>query len=276
MLTDLKSILALAEAKNCAIPAFNCYTQECVMGVLEAAKETGAPVIFQMFSRLADTVDGSFVAPAILEAIRQLPQPAVMHLDHGAGIPEVVRAIRFGMTGIMIDASTLPLEENIATTKLAADLCSYVGVGVEGELEHIGSTRDELIGNFTDVSEAARFVRETGVAALAVMVGTAHGRYKKAPVLDITRIRDIREATGNLPLVLHGGSGVPDDQVRMAVEAGIRKINFATDLCYAFLDQVMVTERTTVALDVFMREPIHAIRDYCIGKIMLLGADKVF
>ena len=89
MLTDLRSILALAEEKGCAIPAFNCYTQECVMGVLEAAKETGAPVIFQMFSRLADTNDGNFVAPAILEAIRQLPQPAVMHLDHGAGIPEV-------------------------------------------------------------------------------------------------------------------------------------------------------------------------------------------
>ena len=99
MLTDLRSILALAEEKGCAIPAFNCYTQEGVMGVLEAAKETGAPVIFQMFSRLADTNDGNFVAPAILEAIRQIPQPAVMHLDHGAGIPEVVRAIRLGMTG---------------------------------------------------------------------------------------------------------------------------------------------------------------------------------
>ena len=275
MLTDLKSILALAEEKGCAIPAFNCYTQECVMGVLEAAKETGAPVIFQMFSRLADTNDGNFVAPAILEAIRQIPQPAVMHLDHGAGIPEVVRAIRLGMTGVMIDASTLPLEENIATTKLAAELCGYVGVPVEGELGHVGATKDEVLGNYTDVAEAERFVKETGVSALAVMVGTAHGRYKKAPVLDIQRIRDIREATGKLPLVLHGGSGVPAEQIRMAVEAGIRKVNFATDLCYAFLDQVMVTERTTVALDVFMREPIHAIRDYCISKIRLLGADRI-
>ena len=211
----------------------------------------------------------------ILEAIRQLPQPAVMHLDHGAGIPEVVRAIRLGMTGVMIDASTLPLEENIAMTKLAAELCSYAGVPVEGELGHVGATKDEVLGNYTDVAEAERFVKETGVSALAVMVGTAHGRYKKAPVLDIQRIRDIREATGKLPLVLHGGSGVPDEQIRMAVEAGIRKVNFATDLCYAFLDQVMVTERTTVALDVFMREPIHAIRDYCISKIRLLGADKI-
>ena len=184
-----------------------------------------------------------------------------MHLDHGAGIPEVVRAIRLGMTGVMIDASTLPLEENIATTKLAAELCGYVGVPVEGELGHVGATKDEVLGNYTDVAEAERFVKETGVSTLAVMVGTAHGRYKKAPVLDIQRIRDIREATGNRRWC-STAAPVPDEQIRMAVEAGIRKVNFATDLCYAFLDQVMVTERTTVALDVFMREPIHAIRDY--------------
>ena len=230
MLTDLRSILALAEEKGCAIPAFNCYTQECVMGVLEAAKETGAPVIFQMFSRLADTNDGNFVAPAILEAIRQLPQPAVMHLDHGAGIPEVVRAIRLGMTGVMIDASTLPLEENIATTKLAAELCGYVGVPVEGELGHVGAAKDEVLGNYTDVAEAERFVKETGVSALAVMVGTAHGRYKKAPVLDIQRIRDIREATGKLPLVLHGGSGIENDYILRGIKAGIAKINVGTEL----------------------------------------------
>lgn len=245
------------------------------MGVLEAAKQTGAPVIFQVFSRLVDTNDGNFVAPAILEAIRQLPQPAVMHLDHGAGIPEVVRALRLGMTGVMIDASTLPLKENVSVTKLAAELCGYVDVPVEGELGHVGATKDDVSGNYTDVDEAALFVRETGVSALAVMVGTAHGRYKKAPVLDIQRIHDIREATGKLPLVLHGGSGVPDEQIRMAVDAGIRKVNFATDLCYAFLDSVAATERTTVALDVFMREPIHAIRDYCVEKIRLLGADRL-
>ena len=200
------------------------------MGVLEAAKETGAPVIFQMFSRLADTNDGNFVAPAILEAIRQLPQPAVMHLDHGAGIPDVVRAIRLGMTGVMIDASTLPLEENIATTKLAAELCGYVGVPVEGELGHVGATKDEVLGNYTDVAEAERFVKETGVSALAVMVGTAHGRYKKAPVLDIQRIRDIREATGKLPLVLHGGSGTGDENLARATREGIAKVNIFTDL----------------------------------------------
>ena len=112
------------------------------------------------------------------------------------------------------------------------------------------------------------------VTSGAIAVGTAHGAYKLPPKLDFDRIETIAR-TIPTPLVLHGGSGVPDEQIRMAVEAGIRKVNFATDLCYAFLDQVMVTERTTVALDVFMREPIHAVRDYCIGKIKLLGADKI-
>ena len=112
------------------------------------------------------------------------------------------------------------------------DLCAAAGVFVEGELGHVGGTADEKVSDFTDVDEAVRFAKETGVAALAVMVGTAHGVYKSAPKLDIARVAAIHERTG-LPLVLHGGSGVPDDQVRLAVQAGVRKMNFATDLVYA-------------------------------------------
>ena len=222
MITDLKNILALGEERGCAIPAFSVYNLESVMGVTEAARETGAPVIFMMYSRLFDNPNAGFVAPMIHEAIRRLPTPAAFHLDHGAGIPEVLRALRLGTTGIMIDASNFPLEENIGKTRQAVQLCAGCDVPVEGELGHVGSVADEKMSNFTDVAEAERFVRETGVAALAVMVGTAHGRYKQAPVLDIPRIRALREAAG-IPLVLHGGSGVPDDQIRMAIEAGVRK-----------------------------------------------------
>ena len=112
------------------------------------------------------------------------------------------------------------------------------------------------------------------MAALAVMVGTAHGVYKKAPVLDIQRIADIHRETG-LPLVLHGGSGVPDDQVKMAVKAGVRKMNFATDLVYAFFNSVYAKNGEIRAMDVFMQEPVEAIKKYCIEKIQLLGADKI-
>ncbi|MDD3334327.1 MAG: class II fructose-bisphosphate aldolase [Eubacteriales bacterium] len=274
MTTHLKQILALAEAKNAAIPAFNCYNVESVMGVMQAARQTHAPVIFQMYTRTVDTEFGPFIAAGIHEAIRQLDAPAVMHLDHGAGIPEVLRALRLGATSIMIDASTKPLEENISITRQAVDLCGECGVYVEGELGHVGGAADEKMSDFTDVAEAARFARETGVAAMAVMVGTAHGVYKKAPVLDIQRITDIHRETG-LPLVLHGGSGVPDEQVKLAVQAGVRKMNFATDLIYAFMGSIYAKNGEMKAMDVLMKEPIEAVKQYAVQKIQLLGADRI-
>ena len=274
MQCNLKEILALADSKGVAIPAFNCYNVESVMGVAQAARETGAPVIFQMFTRMMDTEFGPYVGAAIREAINRLPVPAAMHLDHGAGIPQVLRALRLGCTSIMIDASTHPLDENIAITRQAVEICRECGVYVEGELGHVGGTADEKMSDFTDVDEAARFAKETGVAAMAVMVGTAHGVYKSAPVLDIERTREIHRVTG-LPLVLHGGSGVPDDQVRMAVQAGVRKMNFATDLVYAFFNSVYAKNGEIRAMDVFMKEPVESIKQYAIGKIQLLGTDKL-
>jgi ketose-bisphosphate aldolase len=274
MWTDLKQILAMAEAKSAAVPAFNCYNMESVMGIAQAAKETGAPVIFQMFTRMMDTEFGSYVAAAIREAINQLVTPAVMHLDHGKGIPQVLRALRLGCTSVMIDASTKPLEQNIALTRQVVKICGECGVFVEGELGHVGGTADEKISDFTDVAEAERFAKETGVVAIAVMVGTAHGIYKSAPVLDIERTRKIHQLTG-LPLVLHGGSGVPDEQVKMVVEAGVRKINFATDLVHAFFNSVYDKNGEICAMDVFMQEPVESIKQYAISKIKLLGTDKL-
>ena len=274
MIANLKQILSMAQAKKAAVPAFNCYNMESVMGVAQAARQTGAPVIFQRYTRMMDTAFGPYVAAAIREAISQLSTPAAMHLDHGAGIPQVLRALRLGASSIMIDASTQPLEENIALTRRAVDICGECGVFVEGELGHVGGVADEKMSDFTDVAQARRFAQETGVAAMAVMVGTAHGVYKKAPVLDIPRIRAIREATG-LPLVLHGGSGVPDEQVREAVAAGVAKMNFATDLVYAFFQSVYAKNGAIQAMDVFMREPVDAICRYAVEKIQLLGADRL-
>lgn len=274
MMTNLKDILALAEAKKAAVPAFNCYNVESAMAVVQAARETNAPVIFQLYTRMMDTEAGPFVAAAVREGIRQLKTPAAMHLDHGAGLPQVVRALRLGASSVMIDASTLPLEQNIALTRQAVSLCAEAGVYVEGELGHVGGAADEKMSDFTDVDEAVRFARETGVAAMAVMVGTAHGVYKSAPVLDIGRIRAIHEKTG-LPLVLHGGSGVPDEQVVMAVKAGVRKMNFATDLVYAFMNAVYAKAPEIKAMDVLMQAPIAAMKEYAAGKIRLLGADRI-
>lgn len=271
MLTTLVDILKKADESGYAVPAFNVYNMETVMGVIAAAEEENAPVILQCYSRLFTNEEGYYVAPVVLAAAAKAHVPVAFHLDHGAGEREVERALRYGATGIMIDASTLPLEENIAVTKAIVDRCAYVAVGVEGELGHIGSTKDEKVSDYTDPAEAARYAKETGVAALAIMVGTAHGRYKKAPKLDIERIRTIKELTG-LPLVLHGGSGVPDEEITAAIAAGIRKINFGTDLCYAFLDKVFETSRDKIAVDLFMKDAIASVKAFASSKIRLLGA----
>ncbi|MBQ7055130.1 MAG: class II fructose-bisphosphate aldolase, partial [Oscillospiraceae bacterium] len=129
---------------------------------------------------------------------------------------------------------------------------------------------------FTLPEDAKRFVEETGVSCLAVAVGTAHGRYSKPPKLDIERIKDIRKATDNTALVLHGGSGIPDEEIKKAVLAGIRKINFATDVCYSFLDccfEELKKPDRPVAIDSFMKKPIEAVCEFCISKIKLVGAD---
>lgn len=270
-LVSLSDVLQLAEEKGCAIPAFNVYNLETLMGVKAAAEALHSAVIIQVYSRLFDSERGRLLSPMILEAIRSMPVPAAFHLDHGAGELPVQRALRCGATGIMIDASALPYEENVALTKKVCDACGAVGVPVEGELGHVGTTRDLSMDAYTKVKEAARFVQETGVQALAIHVGTAHGRYRQAPKLDIQRIRDIKAATG-MPLVLHGGSGVPDEAIRMAIDAGIRKVNLGTDLCYAFLDSVFGVSRDIVAIDLFMQEPVAAVEAYAMEKIELLGA----
>lgn len=273
MITSFFDILKIAEEKNFAIPSFNIYNMETVMGVIEAAEELNSPVILQSYSRLFTNKEAYYVAPIVKAAAEKAKVPVCFHLDHGAGIREVTRALRYGATGIMIDNSTLPLEENIKATKEIVELCSYVDVKVEGELGHIGSASDEKLSEYTDVSEAKKYAEETGIAALAIMVGTAHGHYKKAPVLDIKRIEDIKKATG-IPLVLHGGSGVPDDQIISAVNAGIRKINFGTDVCCSFLDEVFNTSRDKIAIDMFMKNPIESVKKFAMSKIRLLGAEN--
>ena len=276
MLVNLKYVLDMAEKGGFCIPAFNVYNMESAMGVLQAAEEMRAPIIMQVYPRLMKEETGYFLSPVILAAAKKATVPVCFHLDHGPSELETTRSLRYGATGIMLDGSTLSFEENIALTRRVVEICKFVDVQVEGELGHVGTTNDADMDEFTTAADAKRFVEETGVSCLAVAVGTAHGRYKKPPKLDIDRIIAIREATKDTALVLHGGSGVPDEEIQKAVKAGIRKMNFATDICYSFLDcclEELQKPDRAIAIDTFMKKPIQAVKEFCISRIKLVSAD---
>ena len=276
MLVSLKKVIDMAEKGNFCIPAFNVYNMETVMGVIEAAQEAKAPVILQVYPRLFNEQAGYYLAPVVVAAARKASVPVCFHLDHGPSEWEVIRALRWGATGIMLDGSSHPFEENVALTRHIVELCKAADVEVEGELGHIGSVNDDAMEEFTDPQEAAEFVRQTGVTCLAVLIGNAHGHYKKPPKLDIERVKAIREATGGIPLVLHGGSGIPDEEVKAAIAAGIRKMNIGTDVCCAFADGTLETLQDpgrSLAVDLFMKKAIVSVKQLALEKIRLVGAD---
>ena len=275
MLVSLKKILSDAEKGGYCVPAFNVYNTETVMGVIDAAEAKRAPVILQVYPRLVNEEVGFYIAPAVIAAAHRATVPVCLHLDHGPSMFEVNRALRYGFSGIMLDGSAHPLEENIALTRAAVEACSVSGIGVEGEIGHVGSVNDAAMDEFTSPEEAAEFVKATGVCCLAVLIGNAHGHYKKPPKLDIERVKAIREATGGIPLVLHGGSGIPDEEVKAAIAAGIRKMNIGTDVCCAFADGTLASLQDptrSIAVDVFMKRAIAAVRALAEEKIELVGA----
>lgn len=272
MLVGLKEILKDAIEKEYAVPAFNVYNMETVIGIISACEEKRSPVIIQFYSRLASSGLAEYLLPVMVKAANKATVPVCIHLDHGAGFEPATIAVKNGASSIMVDFSTLPLEENILNTKKAVDWLSVIGLDVEGELGHIGSASEEIHTDYTTVEDAEKYVKETGVVSLAIAVGTAHGRYKQAPKIAISRIKEIYDKI-KIPLVLHGGSGVPDDQIQEAIKAGIRKVNFGTDLCYSFLDEVFNTDRSIVPIDLFMRGPINSVKNFAITKINLLGSN---
>ncbi|MBQ9802238.1 MAG: class II fructose-bisphosphate aldolase [Clostridia bacterium] len=274
MLVDLQTIIGMAEAGNYCIPAFNVYNTETVMGIVAAAEEKRAPVIIQVYPRLLNEEVGFYICPAVVAAAHRASVPICFHLDHGPSEWEVTRALRWGCSGIMLDGSVHGFEKNVEMTKHIVDTCAAIGIGVEGEIGHVGSVNDDAMEEFTTPEEAAAFVKATGVTCLAVLVGNAHGHYKKPPKLDIERIKAIREACG-VPLVLHGGSGIPDEQVKAAIAAGIRKMNIGTDVCCAFADGTKAAlddPKRSIAVDLFMKNAVAAVKALAVDKIELVGA----
>lgn len=246
MLVNMKELLKVAYENKFAVGSFNVANSEFVKVVVSAAEEQKSPAILQIHPNEIDLVTDEFVA-YVREVASKSKVPFVIHLDHGATIKDITRSIRNGYTSVMMDASHLPFEENIALTKKAVELAHMVDVSVEGELGTIGSNEGSSEGGADEIlyknpDEAAIFVEETGIDTLAVAVGTSHGIYPetKDHSIKIDRLMKINEKV-NIPLVLHGGSDNRNEEIREAVKHGIAKINLSTDMKRAFYNQLRVT-----------------------------------
>lgn len=241
-LVTVKELLDKAEAGGYAVGAFNCNNMEIVQAIVAAAEAEKAPVIIQASQGAIKYAGLDYIVGLVNIAAKNSKIPVALHLDHGTSFEQVIKCIREGFTSVMIDGSKYPLEENIALTKKVVEIARAVGVSTEAELGKIGGTEDDITvlekeAMMTDPEEAKIFVEQTGVDSLAVAIGTAHGQYKFDPELDFDRLAKIRSLV-NIPIVLHGSSGVPDKDIQKAISLGVRKVNIDTNIREAFVKGV--------------------------------------
>lgn len=238
-LVPMRGLLDKAQEGHYAVGAFNCNNMEIIQAIITAATAENAPVIVQASQGAIKYAGLEYITAMTKIAAQNTHVPVVLHIDHGTSFEQVMRCIREGFTSVMIDGSKLPLEENIALTKQVLDVARACGVSVEAELGKIGGTEDDITVSekeamYTDPEEAIYFAEQTGVDALAIAIGTAHGQYKGEPKLDFDRLAEIQKRV-NVPIVLHGSSGVPDDAIRQAIALGVSKINIDTNIREAFM-----------------------------------------
>ena len=235
-----EKMLLDAQKRNYAVGAFNCENMEMVKAIIAAAEELRAPVMLQTTPSTIKYGTLETYAALVAAEAKKATVPVCLHLDHGSSFDLAVQAIKAGYTSVMIDGSKEDFEGNIAVSKKVADVAKAVGIPCEAELGKVGGKEDDLVAEAdtnTDPQEAKEFVERTGVTSLAVAIGTAHGFYVGTPVLDKERLSEVREVV-DIPLVLHGASGLSDDDVRDCVSRGICKVNFATELRKAYTDAV--------------------------------------
>jgi fructose-bisphosphate aldolase class II len=233
-LVSIKNELKRGQNEHFAVPLFDAEDSLSADGFLAAAEARHAPVIIALYTGIMDRPGTQALACYVRERATKSPVPVSLMLDHGAGFEVCMQAITYGFTDIMFDGSKLPFEENVAKTKEIVRAGHALGVAVEAELGHVGQGADyDQFGSqrkgFTEPKMVERFVAETGVDFLAIAIGNAHGVYKGEPDIDIELLKRIRSCT-DVPLVLHGGSGIYPDQFRACIREGIAKVNIATDL----------------------------------------------
>ncbi len=242
MLVLGKDIMEKARSGNYAVGAFNINNMEIVQAIVEAADELSSPVFLQTSEGAIKYAGIEYLSAMARLAADRARVPVSLHLDHGTSYETIIKCIRHGWTSVMYDGSHHSLDENIANTREIVKVAHAAGVSVEAELGRLGGIEDNISvdekdARMTSPDEAERFANETGVDYLAIAIGTAHGKYKGEPKLDFERLTDIRNRV-DIPLVLHGASGVPDEAIKRATTLGINKINIDTDIRVAFTEGV--------------------------------------
>jgi fructose-bisphosphate aldolase class II len=241
----LTEILQPCMGQSWAVGAYDTCNMEITQAIVDASAADQAPAIIMIYPNDAPQAEWPTLVSLIESEVKRAGIPAALVLDHAKTIDQIEYALELGFSGVMIDASLAPLEQNIALTRRAVELAHSKGASVEAELGHVGVgddviSEDQQQAHLTHVDEAERFVKETGVDALAVSIGTLHGLYRGKPKLDFDRLSQLRAAC-NIPLVLHGGSDTPDKDLRRAIEIGIDKINIWTDVRIPFLQALKDT-----------------------------------
>lgn len=243
MLINMKDLLETAKKNKFAVPAFNISSYDMLKTVIETAEQENAPVIIEIHPDEIEYVGDEFVESVIAFAHNTFV-PVVLHLDHGSTKYDILRAVKNGYTSVMIDASAHTFEENLKITKEIVDLVGPLNISVEAELGTIGTNDQSMEGGsdniiFTDPDLAVEFVNRTGIDSLAIAIGTAHGKYPKdkAPELNLQLLQEINSKV-EIPLVLHGGSGNKDEEIRESVKHGICKVNISTDIKTVFFKEV--------------------------------------
>jgi fructose-bisphosphate aldolase, class II len=241
-LIPMAEILDDAKNEYYAVGGFNINNLEFLQAIIEASEEMNSPVILQTSEGAIKYIGIDYVIGMVEAAIKNTHIPVALHLDHGGSFEMAMQCIRKGYSSVMIDGSRYPFEENIELAKKVTEAAHSVGVSVEAELGKIGDTKDNVSVDsrealFTDPDEAVEFVERTGVDALAISIGTAHGVYKGEPKLDFNRLEKIKSML-DIPIVLHGASGVLDEDVRKAISLGVNKVNVNTDFQQAFTSKI--------------------------------------
>ncbi|NMB21685.1 MAG: class II fructose-bisphosphate aldolase [Firmicutes bacterium] len=243
-IVSLREVLQDAMVKRYAVGSFNAADHSMAEAILEVSEERNVPVILSVAEVHFRYLNLERFIPYLRQRIETMATPVVLHLDHGLSLDTIVRGLDLGFSSVMIDASSLPYEENVALTSKVVELARGFGASVEAELGHVGGGEGNLTDGteadpsmFTDPKQAAAFVRATGVDALAVAIGTVHGPYKGDPQLDLDLLKEIRSLV-DVPLVLHGGSGLSRGHFQSAIANGITKINYFTEGSLAAVEEV--------------------------------------